>query len=484
MSLRMALSLRRWQREVPMTLSLSFPIMAGMLAHMLVGLADTIMVGRVGVVPLAAASFVNAIVHLPMVVGIGLLSSVAVLGSQAFGARQSAQAGEVLRHGLAVAMGAGVLTIGILACLLPLLSCFGQPPEVVAASGTYLMLFGGSMLPMLVAHACKQFSEALNRPWPPNFILLTGVLLNVLLNWVLIYGHWGAPALGLEGAGWATLISRVATAVGLVAYVTCAPTLRTFQPGRWWTAFSAGQFQRLLQLGWPVAAQHLLEVSAFVFAALMMGWISADAIAAHQIAITCAATTFMFGLGIGMATCIRVGHAWGASQLARMRRIGFVGIALAGGVMALFAVMFVVGREPIARLFITSPVVIQLTAQLLLVAAVFQIADGVQIAAISALRGLTDVRAPALIAALAYWLVAVPMGAALAFAGGLGAIGVWIGLATGLGVAAVSLLWRFQRKSREALQSANGKGSLPKASKVVADSELEYEMSEDGSRKS
>ena len=472
MSLRMARSLRRWKREVPPTLSLSFPIMAGMLSHMLVSLVDTIMVGRVGVVPLAAASLVNAIVHLPMVLGIGLLSSIAVLGSQAFGARQFAQAGEVLRHGLLLAVAAGALTIGVLLCLLPWLGCFGQPPEVIAASGTYLMLFGGSMLPLLVGHACKQFSEALNRPWPPNFILLASVLLNVLLNWVLIYGHWGAPALGLEGAGWATLISRTAMAVCLVAYVTRAPTLRHFQPLCWRANLSTGQFQRLLQLGWPVAAQHLLEVSAFVFAALMMGWISADAIAAHQIAITCAATTFMFGLGIGMATCIRVGHAWGASQLARMRRIGFVGVLLAGGIMAMFGVVFVVGREPIARLFITSPVVIQLTAQLLLVAAVFQIADGVQIGAISSLRGLTDVRVPALIAALAYWIVAVPLGAALAFAARLGAVGIWIGLATGLGIAAVSLSWRFHRKSREALQQPTGEWHLKDRFKTVAPVEL------------
>ena len=307
------------------------------------------------------------------------------------------------------------------------------------------------MLPALVAHACKQFSEALNHPWPPTFILLGGVLLNVLLNWILIYGNWGAPALGLEGAGWATLIARLVMALCLIGYVVRAPALRAFQPARWRAAFSRERFRRLLSLGWPVAAQHLLEVSAFVFAALMMGWISANAIASHQIAITCAATTFMFPLGIGMASCIRVGQAWGAGQHARMRRIGFVGIGLAAGVMSVFAVVFVVAGGPIARLFVGSPVVVQLTGQLLLVAAVFQIADGVQIAAISALRGLTDVRVPAMIAVFAYWIIAVPLGAALAFPAGQGAVGMWIGLATGLGVAACGLSWRFHRRSRMTL---------------------------------
>src|SRR5262245_53445598 len=446
--LRTVRKLRRWTREVRPTSSLAFPIMAGMVAHMLIGLADTIMVGSVGVVPLAASAFVNAITHLPLVFGIGLLSAVAVLTSQAFGARQAAEAGDVFRHGLIVAAGAGILTVGVLVGLRPFLHWFGQPPEVVAASGTYLVLFGASMLPALVAHGCKQFSEALNQPWAPTFILLGGVLLNVLLNWILIYGNWGAPALGLEGAGWATLIARSVMALGLIGYVVRAPALRAFQPARWRAALSRERFQRWLRLGWPVATQHLLEVSAFVFAALMMGWISADAIAAHQIAITCAATTFMFPLGIGMATCIRVGHAWGAGQHERMRRIGFVGIALAAAIMGVFAVMFVVAGGTIARLFVSSPLVVQLTVQLLLVAAVFQVADGVQIGAISALRGLTDVRVPAMIAVFAYWIIAVPLGAALAFPARQGAVGIWIGLATGLGVAAFSLLWRFHRKSR------------------------------------
>lgn len=447
MHLRFARTLRRWMREVRPTSSLALPIMAGMVAHMLMGLADTIMVGRVGVVPLAAAAFVNAVTHLPLVFAIGLLSSIAVLTSQSFGARQAAETGEILRHGLVVAMAAGVLTAAGAVCLRPFLHVLGQPPEVIAAAGRYLVLFGASMLPALVAQAFKQFSEALNRPWMPTFILLGGALLNVLLNWILIYGNWGAPALGLEGAGWATLIARLVMAICLIGYVVRAPALQAFQPVRWRAALSRKRFQRLLNLGWPVAAQHLLEVSAFVFAALMMGWIGAEAIASHQIAITCAATTFMLPLGLGMAVCIRVGHAWGAGHYNRMRRIGFVGLGMAASIMVLFGVIFIIAGEPLARLFVSAPIVVQLTAQLLFVAAIFQVADGVQVVAISALRGLTDVRVPALIAALAYWIIAVPLGYSLAFLARWGAVGIWIGLAIGLGAAAVGLSWRFHRKS-------------------------------------
>ncbi len=450
MRLRIVRNVRLWTREVRPTLGLALPIMAGMVGQMLMGLADTIMVGRVGVVPLAASAFVNAVAHLPLVFGLGLLSSISVLTSQAFGARRPDEAGEALRHGLVIATGMGVLAALSAFVLYPFLHRFGQPPEVVVAAGPYLLLFGASLLPALVGHGCKQFSEALKHPWVPTFVLLGGVLLNVLLNWVLIFGHWGAPTMGLEGAGWATLIARVVMTLVMLGYVVRAPALRAFQPVRWTATWSRETFRRLVHLGWPVAGQHLFEVSAFAFAAIMMGWISADAIAAHQIAITCAALTFMCVLGIGTAVCIRVGHAYGAAQYARMRRIGFGGVSLAAGIMGFFGVVLMVAGKPIAGLFIASPTVVGLTAQLLIVAAVFQMADGIQVVSISALRGLGDVRVPAVIAVLAYWVLAVPVGAALAFPGRYGAVGIWVGLAGGLGAAALGLAWRFHIQTGKA----------------------------------
>jgi multidrug resistance protein, MATE family len=405
------------------------------------------MVGRVGVVPLAASAFVNAVAHLPLVFALGLLSSVGVLSAQAFGARENREAGEVLRHGLALGAVAGLASAASLLCLHPVLHLFGQPPEVISECRAYLTLFGLSMFPILVAVVCKQFCEALNHPWAPMFIMLGGVLLNILLNWVLIFGHWGSPAMGLEGAGWATLIARCAIGLALLVYLMVAESLRSFLPVAWLASLAWPRVSRLLHLGWPVAAQHLMEVSAFVFAAIMMGWISADAIAAHQIAITCAATSFMLALGTGMAACIRVGQAWGAGQYRRMRRIGFIGVVLASAMMACFAVLFVTAGPALARLFTSSPAVIALTVNLLILAAIFQLADAAQVSAICALRGLADVRVPAIIAVLAYWAVAVPICYVLGFWTNLGAIGIWTGLTVGLIVAAVSLVWRFHRKT-------------------------------------
>lgn len=449
MRLQILQTLRLWRHEVRPTLALALPIMAGMVSQMLMGLADTIMVGRVGVVPLAAASFVNAVGHLPLVFGMGLLSCIAVLTSQAYGARKPAEAGEVLRHGLLMSAAMGLLAVLSMFALHPFLDRLGQPPEVVAAAGKYLLIFGASLLPALFAHGGKQFSDSLNHPWWPTFVMLGGVLLNVFLNWILIYGNWGAPALGLEGAGWATLIARTVMALVMIVYVLRAPAMRAFHPPRWRTAFSGERFRQMFHVGWPVGVQHFFEVSAFAAGAVMMGWISADAIAAHQIAISCAAMTFMSALGIGAAACIRVGHAYGARQFLRTRRIGFSAVTLAATLMAAFGVMFALAGKPIAGLFIESPTVIALTAQLLIVAAVFQIADGVQVTALSALRGLSDVRVPAVIAVVAYWFVALPVGYGLAFRAKLGAVGMWIGLASGLSAAAIGLAWRFHLQTRK-----------------------------------
>jgi len=440
---------RIWQRESRLTLRLALPIVGGMVSQMLMGLTDTIMVGQVGVIPLAASSVVNAVAHLPMVFGFGLLSAIAVMTAQAYGARNFTGTGEVLRHGFFTSTGLGLAAAAGLAAAVPLLDWLGQDPAVIAEARPYWILFAISAAPALIAHGGKQFSEAVKHPWAPTCIMLGAVLLNVLLNWIFIFGHWGAPALGLRGAGVATVIARIAMAAAMWLYILRSPALSIYRQARWRSKLNWQTIRSLLRLGTPVGLQHLLEVGAFAFAALMMGWIGADAIAAHQIAITCAATTFMLALGTGMAVCIRVGHAWGGRQFARVRRIGWSGVALGAGSMGVFALLFLFEGSFIASLFVKSPPVIRLAAQLLVIAAVFQIADGIQVVAISALRGLGDMRMPAAFAALAYWVIALPVGASLAFVGGLQAVGIWIGLATGLIAAAAGLSARFLILTRQ-----------------------------------
>jgi MATE family multidrug resistance protein len=276
---------------------------------------------------------------------------------------------------------------------------------VVAAAQTYLLLTAWSLVPVMISHALKQFCEAVARPWPPTLILLGGVLLNIFLNWLFIFGHWGIPRMGLDGAGLATLLARVACAIAMFGYLMFSSQLSVYLPARWFAPLSWPALRAQIVLGTPVATQHLLEVGAFVAAALMIGWISAEAIAAHQIAITCAATTFILALGLGMAVSIRVGHAWGAGAHRRLKVIGYSGLIMSGLLMSVFAVIFICGGSAIAGVFSQSSQVVGMAAAMLLIAGLFQVFDGLQVVAMCALRGMSDVRLPAVVAIVSYWLV-------------------------------------------------------------------------------
>jgi multidrug resistance protein, MATE family len=268
----------------------------------------------------------------------------------------------------------------------------------------------------------------------------------VFLNWVLIFGNLGAPALGLVGAGWATFISRIVTMTGTLWF--CVRVTRSGLSVLWPRALNLATMQSLLRIGLPVGFQLLSEVGAFAFAAILMGWISTTALAAHQIAITCAATTFMFPLGIAQAVGVRVGQAVGARTHNLVRVIGFGGMSLSGVIMLIFALVYTMLGPAIANAFNSDSAVVAMASSLLLVAGVFQIADGVQVTAMGGLRGLADVQTPMLLAFVFYWLCAIPIGYMTAFVFGVGAVGIWIGLAAGLFFAAITLtirLWWLTR---------------------------------------
>ncbi len=440
----------RWCIEARLTFKLGLPIAFGMVGQMMLGIADTAMIARVGVLPLAAGALVNTVAHIPLVVGMGMLAAISIRTAHSYGANRPTDVAEWLRHGLLLGALAGLFSGVSLTWLGNHLHRLGQPADVVAAADAYLLLFGWSLLPALISHSAKQVCEALNDPWPPMLILLGGVLLNIFLNWVLIFGRLGAPALGLEGAGIATILARVAMMIASILYVLSAERLRKFRPVNWLSGWSLRRLKDLFQLGFPVAIQHLMEVGAFVFGAIMMGWISADAMAAHQIAVTCAATAFIIALSVGLAVSVRVGHAWGARMFGRLRKIAYGGLSMGVGAMSLCAILFFLGGRMIGGWFVESEPVIQLVAALLIVAGFFQIADGTQVVMISALRGIGDVRVPTAIAALAYWVIALPVAYVFAFPLGYGAVGIWIGLAAGLGTAAIGLTWRFVIRSRPA----------------------------------
>jgi MATE family multidrug resistance protein len=422
------------------TLALASPIIAGYVGHVLMGWADTIMVGNVGVISLAACAFASTVLAVPMVFGFAILSSVSVRASLAFGAGRHRTSGEALRSGLVVGVILGILVTGAIHVAVPLLPLLGQGLDVTAASKNYLIICAWSTVPVFATTAAKNFCEALSRPWVPFWIVMGGVALNIGLNRILIYGNLGLPAMGLDGEGVATAMARIAVATAIGAYVLLAPGLKQSLPTAWLAPGLLAEIRRLLAIGLPAGGMHLAEVSGFAFGSLMMGWLGPGALAAHQIAITCAATTFMIPLGLSQAVSVRIGQARGAAEERRYLPIVFGAWGMAVSIMAIFAIAFMGAGATIAAWFVANAAVTSLAAQLLLIAGFFQIFDGIQITSSGALRGFEDTRTPMLISMLSYWVVALPVSYLCAFKLGFGAPGIWFGFVAGLALAAAALV--------------------------------------------
>lgn len=430
-------------QEARATLALAFPIIVGQVSQMLMGVTDSVMIGRLGTVPLAASAFAGGVFSVFFVIGIGLLLPVAVFASREHGAGDDAAGAVWLKHGVLLSALASVAGIALMLGLSTQFGRMGQPPEVLAAVGPYYALIAASLLPALGFQAFRQFAEALGRPWMPMALMLGGVALNVVLNWMLIYGNLGAPALGLAGAGWATLVSRVAPLAAIIVWMRRSGAFRRAWPRSWTEGFSGARFREMLRIGAPAAVMLMFEVGAFMMAALMMGWLGATALAAHQIALSCAAFMFMFPLGLSMAVGMRVGRALGEGRARALRSIAFGALAMSCAIMSVSAAGFWLAGPALARGFVNDADTVALAARLLVVAAIFQLFDGAQVIGSGALRGLSDVRVPAMISFVAYWLLAIPGGYVLGLHTRLGAVGIWTGLATGLAVAAVLLAVRF-----------------------------------------
>jgi MATE family multidrug resistance protein len=430
--------------ESRQTLRLALPLMIGQLSQMLLGVADTVMIGRLGVTEMAALTFANSLFHVPFVFGIGLLTAVSVVTSNSRGADDSAGARGSCRHGLYLGTALGVLLLAVFWLISENLHWFGQPAGVSARTGGFLRILMASMIPALASIALKNHADALNRPWPPFWIFLGGVVLNIGLNWVMIFGKLGCPALGFEGAAWATLIARTAILLAMIYWLLRDRDLAKWVPQRWFKKPDFSDIRRLMAIGTPASVQMLCEVSAFSVAGLLMGRFGPDAMAAHQIAITLAATAFMIPLGLSMALTVRIGEANGAGDFVRLKPILVSGWLLVAAYAVLGASVFLLWGTQLASLFIDSRGVIELTASLLVIVGVFQLVDALQVASSAMLRGLQDARIPALMGFVSYWIIGLPVSAFMAFTLKMGALGVWWGLAAGLLVACLTLgprLW-------------------------------------------
>lgn len=434
--------------ECRQTLKLAFPLVIGQVSQMLLGVADTVMIGKLGVTELAVLTFANSLFYVPFVFGIGVLTAISVFTSNARGSGDTAAGRASCRLGVLISTFLGLLLFGVMWVFSLNLEMFGQPKEVEQNTGLFFMIIMASMVPALMSMALKNHADALDRPWPPFWIFLGGVLLNVFLNWVMIYGNLGCPAWGLEGAAIATLIARIAILVAMFVWLYRASGLREWVPYHWFRKPENAETRKFLGVGIPASLQMICEVSAFSAAGLLMGKFGATAMAAHQVALMCAATAFMVPLGLSMALSVRIGSANGAGEFHRLRKIVVSGWWLGAGWAMIGATIFFFSGEFLASLYIDDLSVIRLAALIMIVVGVFQLFDSLQIGSVAMLRGLHDARMPAVMGFVAYWVIGIPVGYYLSIYLGYGAVGVWCGLAVGLFVACILLvprLWKLTR---------------------------------------
>lgn len=442
-------------KENKTTLALAFPIMAGHVSQMLLGLADTIMIGRVGTTELAAAAFANVIFNTFFVAAIGLFIAVSVNTAHSHGAEQDEEAAEILRNSMFIASLIGITLAVILCALEPFLDIFKQPESVTLLAPDYIFWLAISLVPGVPALTAKSFCEAKNQPWIVFWLMFGGVLLNVFLNYLLIFGNLGFPRLELVGAGIATFISRVFVLIVILFYLTRSVTLARCLPAKWLSKLNREKIVSLFNVGSPSAVQLTIAFGSFSITALLIGQFGNTALAAHQIALTCTALIFMFPLGIGMAVSIRVGHSIGSREAPICHPIIWGAHGISFLITGLFAVLMVVFSQEIASLFSADSELVILSGSLLKIVAIFLIFDGAQAISISALRGMRDVIIPTVCIFFSFWVFAIPVGAFFAFKYHLNALGLWIGLAVGLALGALVLTIRliYQLKSTINLQN-------------------------------
>ena len=431
-----------FQTELGATLSLAIPMMVGQFGQMLMGITDTLILGRVGVVPIAAIGFSNTLLGTLYVGGIGVLAAVGIFAAQAHGAKLESAKVEVFRSAFWLSLFVGIVAAAIVIALLPVLNVFGEPVPVEMAARPYLAIVGLSLIPALASMSAKTYCEALGKPVIPTVILYAGVILNIALNLPLVFGWFGLPALGIVGSAIATLCARIFILIGVIGYALFLTRLQ-------WQALSVSgvswdKVASLFRIGLPIGCQYVAEAGAFNFSAIMMGWMGTIPLAAHQIVVTCAATTFMFPLGISIAAGVRVGHAVGSQAYSSLRRIVLGALMVSVLIAFGFAAIYLALGHQVALLFTNQKDVVDLAGRLMIIAGIFQLADGIQVTSAGCLRGLADIRLPMLIGIFCYWTVAIPTGFIFAFPMQTGPTGIWIGLAAGLFVAALLLTWRLQ----------------------------------------
>src|SRR5882724_5017473 len=432
-----------------LTLRLALPLIIAEIGWMSMGIVDTIMVGRLpdSAVAIGATGLGQSLYHSIAIFGGGLLLGLDTFVSQAYGRKDLNDARLSLVNGVFLAVALTPILMLIALCWPPLMQHFGISAELVEPMRPFLRALNWGTLPLLAYFALRRYLQAVNVVIPIMFALISANIVNLVGDWALIYGHLGLPAMGITGSGWATCVARIYMAGVLVVTLLWVESKRSLPR---WTGEVRVNLRRvaaLLKLGTPAATQIFLEIGAFSAATALIARLGPVPLSGHEIALNCAALSFMVPLGISSAAAVRVGQQLGRKDAAGARRAGWSAIVLGAGFMTCSGLVFVSIPMWISRLFSPDPVVLRTGARLPLVAAAFQLFDGLQTVATGALRGAGDTKTPMLANFVAYWLIGIPTGYVLCFRFGWGALGVWFGLCGGLMIIGSALLLAWHRRA-------------------------------------
>ena len=423
--------------------------MLGQLGHVLVALADNLMVGQLGAAELAAVSLGNSLIFIALSLGIGFSFAITPLIAEADGANDIDAGRDYFQPGVIMCTLNGILLFFLLLLAKPILYALNQPPEVVALAIPYMEIVAFSLIPLMTFQAFKQFADGLSQTKYAMYATLVSNIVNIIFNYLLIYGFWIFPRLELEGAAIGTLISRF-----FMLWFLWFILKRKTKFAQYFTTFKRDHlnknvFKRLFALGFPTALQMFFEVAIFTATIFLAGILGTNPQAANQIALNLSSMTFMIAVGLGVTATIRVGNQKGMHNYKELRRIALSTFLLIFIIQSIFALMFILTKDILPTFYLDNVEVIVLASQLLIVSAIFQLSDGIQVVVLGALRGLQDVKVPTIICFIAYWIIGFPISYYFGKAEQLGSMGIWLGLLAGLTASAIMLYIRFNYLSKK-----------------------------------
>ncbi|WP_344928961.1 MATE family efflux transporter [Aquimarina addita] len=435
--------------------------MLGMLGHTFVGLVDNIMVGQLGTAELAAVSLGNSFMFIAMSLGIGFSTAITPLVAEADAENSFSRGKSAYKHGLFLCTTLGITLFLLVLAAKPLMYMMKQPIEVVELAMPYLNLVAISLIPLVIFQALKQFSDGLSMTKFPMYATLIANIVNIIINYILIFGKFGFPQMGIIGAAIGTLVSRVVMVLFLWVLLGNKKKSKEYVTNISFFVLESKMLNRILSLGFPSALQMFFEVGIFTSAIWLSGILGKNPQAANQIALNLASMTFMVAMGLSVAAMVRVGNQKGLKKFKDLRRITLSIILLTFLLEVIFALIFVVFNESLPAIYldekdmtnlIDNTEVIGIAARLLIIAALFQISDGIQVVVLGALRGLQDVIIPTIITFIAYWIVGFPISYYLSLHTSYKSEGIWIGLLAGLSVSAILLYMRFNYLSKNLIR--------------------------------